>query len=88
MSQFGQRQSGFGLMTVVLAPPLTGTDHIVRTNDVISRLALRALFGLEDDEDDPEPVAKVCAGQWRRESADTWRFWKHAPWSPDKPWGY
>lgn len=75
-------------MSAALAPPVTVADRLVRTEDVISRLALRELFSIEADEDDPGPVEGVCAGQWRREDADTWRFWKHAPDSPARRLGH
>lgn len=75
-------------MTVAFAPPVTTADQLVRTDDVISRLALRELFSIEDDEEDPKAVEGVCDGQWRREDADTWRFWAHAPTSPDRRWGH
>jgi hypothetical protein len=49
--------------------------NLESTDDVVTDVQLREILGLEDDETLDGACIPVCAGEWRRESEDSWRFW-------------
>lgn len=57
-----------------MSSPLTRTDDTATQDDLMD------LFDMDEEDGPLMPVISTCAGEWRHEAANVWRFWENPEW--------
>lgn len=55
-------------------------ETLIPTDDTATEAELRDLFDMEPEDGNVAEVIPTCAGEWRHEDANVWRFWENPEW--------